>query len=115
MHIEESWTDHVPHGLHTELPTLLKKSLKLSQFHILLNKFENLHDYGNFFPIVLNVILSISLIDVYKSPRLQDANVGSSVHIKRNLVEYFQWLSVHINTILVLVSTFNIHCHKDLN
>ena len=39
--------------------------MKINQsFHVLMNKFENPPDYGNFVPIMLNVMTKISLIVV---------------------------------------------------
>ncbi len=56
-----------------ELPTLPdsaeKNSMKIHQsFHVLMNKLDNLPGYGNFVSIILNVILSISLIVVQNLP-----------------------------------------------
>ena len=54
--------------LNTELPPLqdsAASSLKINQYvHVLMNKFENLPDCGNLFPIMLNLILNIFLISV---------------------------------------------------
>ncbi len=48
-----------------ELPTLpdsAESSLKINQsFHVLMNKFDKLADYGNLCPIMLTVILNIAL------------------------------------------------------
>ena len=56
----------------TELQTLqviAEISLIINHsFHVLMNKFENLPVYGNFVPIMLNVILNISLIVVQNLP-----------------------------------------------
>ncbi len=39
--------------------------MKINQsVHVLMNKFDNLPDYGNIVPVVLNVILYVSLIVV---------------------------------------------------
>ena len=40
-------------------------------FHVVMNKFENLPEYGKFFPFMLNVILNISLVVGQNLPRLQ--------------------------------------------
>ena len=50
-----------------ELPTpdYADSSLKINQsLHVLMSTFENLPDHGNFFHIMLNVTLNISLIIV---------------------------------------------------
>ena len=53
-------------SMYSELPTLpdsAESSLKINQsFHVLMNKFENIPDYGNFVPIMLNVVLNNSPI-----------------------------------------------------
>ncbi len=46
--------------------------------HVLVNKFENLPGYGNFFSIMLNISYKYLPDCCTKSPWLQDANVGSS-------------------------------------
>ena len=47
--------------------------MKINQsFHVLMNKFENPPDYGNFVPIMLNVMTKISLIVV---PNLPDCKM----------------------------------------
>ena len=49
------------------LPDSSENSLKVDKcFHILINKFENLHYHGNIFPVMLNVILNI--IDLQNFP-----------------------------------------------
>ncbi len=56
-----------------ELPTLpdsAQSSLKLNQsFHVLMNKFENLPDYGNFSSILLTVFLNVLFSKFYKCKR----------------------------------------------
>ena len=50
-----------------------------------MNKFENLPDYGNLFPIMLNVILNISVI------------VGRNLpDSKKQMLAALMWLEIHV-------------------
>ncbi len=63
-HISAPKTNAV-HARGANSPDSTESSLKINQsFHALTNKFENHPDYGNFFPIMLNVIINISLFVV---------------------------------------------------
>ncbi len=77
LHLSPCCLDHLI--MSAELlthPDSAENTLKINQsFHILMIKFENLPDNGNFFPTMLNLLLNVFLIVVQNLP---DAHVGSS-------------------------------------
>ncbi len=56
--------------------------MKINQsFHILINKFENLPDYGNLIPFMLNVVLNVSLLVVHNLPDCKMQMLAASMYL----------------------------------
>ena len=68
LHEEKKWKKKKPFPELPTLPDSAESSLKYKSSHVLMNTFDNLPDYGNFFPLILNTVLAISLIVLQNLP-----------------------------------------------
>ena len=105
-------TTHTAHNMHRascQFSLILQKesSLKINHsFHVLMNKFHNLSNYGNFVPIfMLNLILNTSLVVVQDFPNITLNHVLSALSTLLVYVRY--------KTLILRISTMQMYSTEE--